>query len=537
MTIIRLALLPLSLFFVLTANAQSSTKIPKKVKISKTELLNKIKGGWAGQTIGVSWSWPSEFLYDNGMIPPQYQLEYNEDVVARGFNNDDIYLDFTFVEVIERLGIDAPAESFAEAFANAGYSLWCANQMGRYNVLNGIMPPESGHWKNNPNANDIDFQIEADFIGLMSPGMVNASSEIGDKVGHIMNYGDGFYSGIYVSAMYALAFVTDDIDFIVNEALELIPKESNYYKAMKEVIELCYEYPGDWRDTWFEIQKKDWVQTSHNPEKLFTPKNIDALNNLAYTVVALLYGKSDFYKTMDIAMRSGQDTDCNVASAAGILGTVLGYDKIPDYWIKPLNNFEDIKLDHTSTSLNDAYQLSLKHSIENIIKNDGSVKGENIIIKYQKPKVLPLEVSFPNIYPKKVTAGRKNRPPYGTIADNTEVSFTFKGTGIAIPGLLEGGPRKSNLVMGPDGKSRALEGKLNLDFVAEIEITLNGKVDKIMKLPADYRTRSLYLYWNFELPKGEHTVTLKWLNPTPKGKIVIHSFVEYDDEPYVINHQ
>tara|TARA_B100001059_G_C17383310_1_gene355484 strand:- start:151 stop:483 length:333 start_codon:yes stop_codon:yes gene_type:complete len=102
MTIIRLALLPLSLFFVLTANAQSSTKIPKKVKISKTELLNKIKGGWAAQTIGVSWSWPSEFLYDNGMIPPQYQLEYNEDVVARGFNNDDIYLDFTFVEVIER---------------------------------------------------------------------------------------------------------------------------------------------------------------------------------------------------------------------------------------------------------------------------------------------------------------------------------------------------------------------------------------------------------------------------------------------------
>ncbi len=51
------------------------------------------------------------------------------------------------------------------------------------------MPPESGHWLNNPHSEDIDFQIEADFAGLMSPGMVNSAVEICDRVGHIMNYG------------------------------------------------------------------------------------------------------------------------------------------------------------------------------------------------------------------------------------------------------------------------------------------------------------------------------------------------------------
>ena len=50
----------------------------------------------------------------------------------------------------DRLGLDAPVDSFAVAFANAGYVLWHANQAARYNILNGIMPPESGHWKNNP---------------------------------------------------------------------------------------------------------------------------------------------------------------------------------------------------------------------------------------------------------------------------------------------------------------------------------------------------------------------------------------------------
>ncbi len=38
------------------------------------------------------------------------------------------------------------------------------------------MSPASGHWKNNPNADDIDFQIETDSVGLMTPGMINASS-------------------------------------------------------------------------------------------------------------------------------------------------------------------------------------------------------------------------------------------------------------------------------------------------------------------------------------------------------------------------
>ena len=114
---------------------------------------------------------------------------------------DDVYMDLTFVEVFERLGVDAPADFLARSFADAGYVLWHANQAARYNILNGIRPPESGHWLNNPHADDIDFQIEADFAGLMSPGMPNAAAEICDRAGHIMNYGDGWYGGVYVAAM------------------------------------------------------------------------------------------------------------------------------------------------------------------------------------------------------------------------------------------------------------------------------------------------------------------------------------------------
>ena len=68
----------------------------------------------------------------------------------------------------------------------------------------------------NPHADDIDYQIEADFAGLMNPGMPNSASEISDKIGHIMCYGDGWYGGVYVGAMYSLAFISNDIQSLVS---------------------------------------------------------------------------------------------------------------------------------------------------------------------------------------------------------------------------------------------------------------------------------------------------------------------------------
>ena len=124
---------------------------------------------------------------------------------------DDVYVDLTFVDVFEKYGMDAPADSFALAFARSEYELWHANQAGRYNILHGLMPPASGDWRNNPHSDCIDYQIESDFSGLMTPGMPNTAAEISDRVGHIMNSGDGCYGGVYVGAMYSLAFISHDI--------------------------------------------------------------------------------------------------------------------------------------------------------------------------------------------------------------------------------------------------------------------------------------------------------------------------------------
>ena len=200
-------------------SAPATQPLPAQVTISKERLLDKIKGGWAGQTIGCTYGGPTEFKFNGTMIQEYTPIPWPEHYIKWWYENtpglyDDVYMDLTFVEVFDRLGIDAPVDSLAAAFANAGYVLWHANQAARYNILNGIRPPESGHWLNNPHADDLDFQIEADFAGLMSPGMPNAASEFCDRAGHIMNYGDGWYGGVYVAAMYSLSFVSDDIEIL-----------------------------------------------------------------------------------------------------------------------------------------------------------------------------------------------------------------------------------------------------------------------------------------------------------------------------------
>lgn len=226
----------------------------QKVTISPYELMDKIKGGWAGQTIGVTYGAPIEFRYMGKMMNDYQEIKWYDGLLKKVMTEepgvyDDLYLDISFVEVFDKEGLDAPVSSHAKSIANAGYMLWHANQAARYNILNGIVPPASGHWLNNPHADCIDFQIEADFAGLMSPLMPNTATEICDRIGHIMNYGDGWYGGVYVSAMYTLAFNSYDVNYIVEEALKTIPEDTKYHECISDVIRWHKQYPEDWKST------------------------------------------------------------------------------------------------------------------------------------------------------------------------------------------------------------------------------------------------------------------------------------------------
>jgi hypothetical protein len=481
-------------------------KKPAELSMSKKQLRDKIMGGWAGQTIGVTFGGPTEFRYNGTMIQEYQKIKWYDGYLRETMEKnpglyDDLYMDLTFVEVFEKEGLNAPVKSFAKAYAEAGYMLWHANQAGRYNILHGINPPQSGHWLNNPHADDIDFQIEADFAGLMSPGMPESATRICDQIGHIMNYGDGYYGGVYIANLYALAFTNNKLDQIIRQAIEGIPERSEFYQCINDVIKWHKAYPNDWKQTWFEIQKK-WSEDTGCPDGVYNVFDIDAKLNSAYVTLGLLYGAGDFSKTMEVTTRAGQDSDCNPSSAGGILGVVLGYEKIPDYWKQGLKDIEDMDFKYTSMSLNDAYNASFNQALKMIEKNGGKVKNNEVVIAIQKPLPVIFERSFEGHFPtEKQSLGNR------IVTDALE--FEFEGIGFVLRGEVDSGNSDS-------------------DYVVQAELYIDHKFIEKAELPASYTKRRYELFWKYQMPHGKHQVKIDILNPSAEHPLRVSDVLVYD---------
>ena len=122
-----------------------------------------------------------------------------------------------------------------------------------------------GHIQIQRHANDIDFQIESDFIGLTAPGMPQASNDIASRAGRVMNYGDGIYGGMFVGCMYSAAFFEKAIRRVVESGLAFIPDNSPWALLISDVLAWSRRHSDDWKVVWQLIKDKwdrrdPWMQ-------------------------------------------------------------------------------------------------------------------------------------------------------------------------------------------------------------------------------------------------------------------------------------
>ncbi len=414
-------------------------------------LKDKIAGGWAGKMIGVTYGAPTEFRAQGKMYMDSIKWQPSD--IKGSMWQDDIYVQLTFLMSMDKYGIDAPAKKYQEMFAKAGYGLWHANMQARKNWYDSIFAPLSGTPEYNLHADDIDFQIESDYIGFMCPGMPQTASEIADKTGRIMNYGDGLYGGIFVAALYSEAFFKSDVPKIIEKAAQSIPSGSDYYKTVRDVIILHRQYPDDWQAAWKELETK-WGDVDICGAG--SPFNIDAKLNGAYIVMGLLYGEGDPMKTMEISTRCGQDSDCNPSNAMAVLGVIKGFSGLPREMQEGVKAVSDSVFIHTSYSFNTAVSSTDKYALDLIVKNGGTVTDGKIKVKIQEPAEPALEVSFPDLVfdkrisifdekawifkgkwnPFEVTGWDKQVIKQSMFAEKSgdELEIAFNGTGISLVG-------------------------------------------------------------------------------------------------------
>jgi hypothetical protein len=247
-------------------------------QITLADLRDKIEGGWAGQMIGVSLGAPTERLQDSGQIFEKEIPKWTPDRVRQALREDDLYVDMTLATVLDQKGLDATTEDFGAMFRDAGYPLWHANLAARRALKRGVRAELSGTPRYNAHANDIDFQIESDFIGLISPGLPQASNDLCYRAGRMINYGDGIYGGMFISGMYAAAFFESDVRKVVEAGLACIPPRSPYGMVIRDLLAWSKEHPNDWRKVRTLIAEK-WDKRDPCPGCALRPASIDAKLN------------------------------------------------------------------------------------------------------------------------------------------------------------------------------------------------------------------------------------------------------------------
>jgi hypothetical protein len=387
---VSLIFLPLS-----SLSAEEFRHLPVKTYI------DKMKAGWVGQMAGVGWGGPTEFHYRGQIIPEEKMPKWRPKMINQ-FEQDDIYVEMTFLRTLELYGLDVSIRQAGIDFANSGYDLWHANRYGRRNLRNGIAPPDSGHPKFSDHADDIDYQIEADYAGLISPGMPNLAIELGEKFGRLMNYGDGLYGGQFVGGMYAEAFFETDMEKIVRAGLMCIPQKSQYAECISDVLKWYKQNPNDWKKTWQLIEDKyqdnpDYRRFScEKPDdsNITNDFNIDAKINGAYIIMGLLYGERDLDKTIIISTRCGQDSDCNPSNAGGVLFTTIGFSKLPDRFTSAID--PEGKFSHTPYTFPKLIEVSKTLVRQALERSGGRIEkdaaGEEIfVIPVKAPKPGKLE--------------------------------------------------------------------------------------------------------------------------------------------------
>ena len=363
-------------------------------RISVAEYRDKMKAGWIGQIAGVTWGAPTEFRWQDKIIPAADMPVWKPEMINDAFGQDDLYVEMTFLRTLEEYGLDVDIRQAGIDFANSEYPLWCANDAGRRNLRAGIAPPDSGHPQFNKCPNDIDYQIEADYAGLIAPGMPNTVIALGQKFGRLMNYSDGVYGGLFMGGMYAEAFFEDDIFKIIDAGLKCIPQDSQYAEMVCDVVSWYKADPDDWEATWNLCQKK----YREDPEyQKASNGGIDVKINGAYVLMGLLYGKGDLDKTIIISTRCGQDSDCNPSSSAGVLFATQGFSKLPARFTEKLDM--EKKFSFTAYNVPGLLDVCEKLARQIIIREGGRIEkdasgAEFFVIPVKAPVPPPLELSW-----------------------------------------------------------------------------------------------------------------------------------------------
>lgn len=280
--------------------------------IEYSRFLDKVHGCWYGKCLGGAAGAPVEGL--------KKLLDVNdfEEIFNPDLPNDDLDMQLLWLDVLEEKGTIITSCDLADAWVKKCWYPFSEYGYFLKNYMRGVKPPYSGIINNSFFKEGMGCPIRSEIWGIIAAGNSKLATEYAYLDGTLDHADNSVWAEQFLAAAEAEAFFENDVPTLLKKAIAFIPVDSKLKKAIELVFD-CYGHGLEWKAVRQEVLNK----YSH-------PDFTNVVQNLAFVVLALLYGHGDMRTTINISLKCGYDADCTCASAASIVGIVKGYENIGD---------------------------------------------------------------------------------------------------------------------------------------------------------------------------------------------------------------
>lgn len=316
------------------------------MKLDFATYRDKVYGCYVGKNIGGTLGAPFECfrgVYDVGFFMQD---------VSSPVPNDDVDLQLVWLSAVEHEGKNIDSHVLARYWENYVSAVISEYGTGKNNYQMGIVPPLSGHLRNE-NRNSNGAWIRTEIWACLTAGNPALAANYAYYDACVDHSGEGIYAAVFTAAVQSAAFFQSDVNKLVEIGLSYLPEKCGVRNAVNVVLR-SYEEGDDWKTARKKLLIAEpssfgeiggpWQGTEQVPASNKCPKQVkdadipsavhgyDAPASIGIILIGWLWGRGDFGKSICIATNCGEDTDCTAGTLGAILGIISGANAIPDKW-------------------------------------------------------------------------------------------------------------------------------------------------------------------------------------------------------------
>lgn len=305
-------------------------------------ILNTTYASWLGKVIGVRFgasieNWTKDQIQRAYGYLSTYPLSYKQVFAADDDTNGPLYFVDTFQFNKDIDDVKVGQQILNSVNEETGFFWWggpdlSSEHRAYSNLVDGLQGKQCGSVATNGEmlANQIGGQIFSDCWGYCALGNIDLAMKWAKDAASVTHDQLGLDGAMFIAGCIACAMHENDAITVMKCVLNKLDSNSQYVKAIKEILDIHTTHPNN------SNYCLDYIYKYHNYDCY--PGACHIIPNSMIIAYALAYGNNDFSKTMRLCGNAGYDTDCNCGNVGSIMGMLVGLEGIDPFWIMPIND-------------------------------------------------------------------------------------------------------------------------------------------------------------------------------------------------------